>query len=80
MTQIILKEGTQVEVEELFIVLREKSEPEEKNNEDMWRQYHLLENMNPRYQEETMTMKDAKAKIAMSDIIAIAKFNPNGMY
>lgn len=69
-----------VEVEELYIVLREKSLPEVKNNEYMRRQYNLLENINPRYHEETMTLKDAKTKVATSDIIATSKFNLFGIY
>jgi hypothetical protein len=74
-TQIIAREGPLVEIEELYIILREKLQQEEKSFEDMEKQYHLFENLNPRFQEGIIPIEDARLKIESSDIVYSTRWN-----
>ncbi len=80
---LIKKKDTLVELEELFIVLLKKVSKTKEKDIEVKKQYELYEiykNINPRYFENQITLKDAKLKIESSDIIHSSNFNLFGYY
>lgn len=76
MTQIIMKKGTPVKIEELYVILLKKfSEEKEKEDEEFQEQYEFFKNLNPRYFEEGIPLKEALERQYLSDIRFSSGFN-----
>ena len=83
MGQVIQKKQNLVELEELFILLIKKVSKTKEKDIEVKKQYELYKiykNLNPRYFENKITLKDSKLKIESSDIIHSSKFNLFGYY
>jgi len=79
MEQVIVNEDSLIELEELHIILLEKtSKAEQKDIEQTKKQiglYELYKNLNPRYFEEGIPLNEAIEKLYTSDIVFSSKFN-----
>ncbi|MHA2399782.1 MAG: hypothetical protein ACXADU_12960 [Promethearchaeota archaeon] len=76
MQQILVKDDARIELEELHIILKEKiaeyyAEEQAIAAEKL---YKMFENINPKYHESLISLKGARSKIAVSDIIYSNKF------
>jgi len=76
MEQVIVKDDARIELEELHLILKEKiaeyyAEEQVKAAEKL---YKMFENINPKYHESLISLKDARSKIAVSDIIYSNKY------
>jgi hypothetical protein len=68
MEQVIIDENSNIEIEKLYIILRKAQKQVE--TEEITQQYKLHEffrDLNPRYVEEGVRIKDAMDKIYSSD-------------
>ena len=79
MKQVIVNKDSLIELDELHIILLEKtSTGEQKDIEQIKKQFELYElykNLNPRYFEEGIPLKEALQKPYTSDIIFSSKFD-----
>jgi len=83
MGQVIEKKENHAELEELFIFLLKKVSKRREEDIEVKKQYELYniyKNLNPRYFENQITLKDSKLKIQSSDIIQSSKFCLFGSY
>lgn len=67
------------EFSELYIILKTYNDKREKikieESQKQYELYELYENLNPRYSEAIIPPKEAKERIASSDIIYSSKYN-----
>jgi len=79
MKQVTVKEDSLIELEDLYIILLKKtSKSEQKDIDEAKKQNELNElykNLNPRYFEEGIPLKEALQKPYTSDIIFSSKFD-----
>ena len=81
MEQALVKKDVPVEIEELHVILMKKvSKREQEDIEEAKKQNELYKNLNPRYFEKRISLKEAKTKIESSDIIFSSKFDIFGAY
>ena len=76
MKQVTVKEDSLIELEDLYIILlKETSKSEQKDIDEAKKQNDLYKNLNPRYFEEGIPLKEALQKPYTSDIIFSSKFD-----
>jgi len=76
MKQVTVKEDSLIELEDLYIILLKKtSKSEQKDIDEAKKQNELYKNLNPRYFEEGIPLKEALQKPYTSDIIFSSKFD-----
>ncbi len=76
MKQVTVKEDSLFELEDLYIILlKETSKSEQKDIDEAKKQNDLYKNLNPRYFEEGIPLKEALQKPYTSDIIFSSKFD-----
>ena len=84
MTQIIVKEDSPVEPEDLhLIILKKKIKPIDKIDEELKKQYKLyglFKEFNPKFYEEAIPLKNALDKLYTSDVRFSSKYNIFGMF
>lgn len=82
--QVIVNKDSLIELDELHIILLEKtSTGEQKDIEQIKKQFELYElykNLNPRYFEEVIPLKEAIEIPYTSDIVFSSKFNAFRVY
>ncbi len=70
------RENDSIEFWELFIIILKLSFTRRKKDiEEAKKQYELYKNLNPKYFENVITLKEAKLKVDSSDIIYSSKYN-----
>ena len=79
MEQKLVKENDPIEFSELFIILlKHSSKQEQKDIEKINKQHEIYEqykNLNPKYSENIIPLKEAKLKVDSSDIIYSSNYN-----
>ncbi|MFX1277809.1 MAG: hypothetical protein ACFFA3_00225 [Promethearchaeota archaeon] len=85
MTQIIAKEDTPVELEDLHIILAKrklklKTKITEETKKQQCELYELFKEFNPNYFEEAIPVKNALDKLYTSDIKFRSTFDFSRMY
>ena len=79
MVQKLVKENDPIEFLELFVILlKHSSKQEQKDIEKVNKQHEIYEqykNLNPKYSENIIPLKEAKLKVDSSDIIYSSKYN-----
>lgn len=81
MEQVIIDKNSNIEVEELYIGLKKVSRQEDVEEDD--KQYELHEffkDLNPRYFEESIPVKDVMDRVYSSDFIFRANFDFSRMF
>jgi len=81
MEQVIIDKNSNIEVEELYIGLKKVSKQEDVEEDD--KQYELHEffkDLNPRYFEESIPVKDVMDRVYSSDFIFRANFDFSRMF
>ncbi|MHA1992678.1 MAG: hypothetical protein ACW98A_17110 [Candidatus Hodarchaeales archaeon] len=70
-----------IEFSELvIIILKLNFTQRQKDIEDAKKQYKLYKNLNPKYFENVITLKEAKLKVDSSDIIHCSRYNISWSY
>ncbi|MFX1425613.1 MAG: hypothetical protein ACFFBE_04115 [Promethearchaeota archaeon] len=71
-----IEENDQIKFLHLYIILWNYSPTKrQKDIEEAQRQYELYKDLNPRYFENIITLKEAKLKVDSSDIMYNSKYN-----
>ena len=81
MEQVIIDKNSNIEVEELYIGLKKVSKQEDVEEDD--KQYELHEffkDLNPRYFEESIPVKDVMDRVYSSDFIFRSNFDFSRMF
>ena len=81
MEQVIIDKNSNIEVEELYIGLKKVSRQEDVEEDD--KQYELHEffkDLNPRYFEESIPVKDVMDRVYSSDIKFRTNFDFSRMF
>ncbi|MFX1346636.1 MAG: hypothetical protein ACFFAI_16185 [Promethearchaeota archaeon] len=84
MKQVIVNKDFLIELEELHIILLQKSTKDEQKDTELTKRkielHELFKNLNPRYFGEIIPIKEAKEIPHTSDIVFSSKFNAFRVY
>ena len=83
MKQVIVNKDSLIGLEELHIILLEKTKEEQEDIELTKKQielYEIYKNLNPGYFEEVIPLKEAREIPYTSDIVFSSKFNAFRVY
>ena len=81
MEQVIIDKNSNIEVEELYIILKEASKQEDaEEDNNQYELYEFFKDLNPRYFEESVPVKDAMDRVYSSDFIYRANFDFSRMF
>ena len=75
----VIEENKPSEIEELYVILLNHSSSSEheylEEARNQYKLYELFKNLNPKYSEEIIPLKEATLKVYSSDIVYSSKFN-----
>jgi hypothetical protein len=84
MKQVIVNKDSLVGHEELHIILLKKASKEEQTDAELIKKqielYELYKNLNPRYSDEVIPIKEAREIPHTSDIVFSSKYNAFRVY
>lgn len=81
MEQVIIDKNSNVEVEDLYIILKKTSKQEDAEEvNEQYELYEFFKDLNPRYFEESIPVKDAMDRVYSSDIKFRTNFDFSRMF
>ena len=81
MEQVIIDKNSNIEVEELYISLKKATKQEvAEEGKKQYELHEFLKDLNPRYFEESIPVKDVMDRVYSSDFIFRANFNFSRMF
>jgi len=81
MGQVIIDKNSNVEVEDLYIILKKTSKQEDAEEvNEQYELYEFFKDLNPRYFEESIPVKDVMDRVYSSDIKFRTNFDFSRMF